>query len=52
VTLGNEKIDQVCSFAFLDSIISKDAGSSENIKSRIVKVQCVFSKLKKKSLKE
>ena len=35
VTLGNEKIDQVGSFTYLGSIISKDGGSSEDVKSRI-----------------
>ena len=29
VTLSNEKIDQVDSFTYLDSIISKDGGRSE-----------------------
>ena len=37
VTLGNEKIDQVGSFAYFGSIISKDGGSSEDVKSRIAK---------------
>ena len=32
VTLGNEKIDQVDSFTYLGSIISKDGGSSEDVK--------------------
>ena len=32
VTLGNEKIDQVGSFTYLGSIISKDGGSSEDVK--------------------
>ena len=47
VTLGNEKIDQVASFTNLGSIISKDGGSSEDVKSRIAKTQGVFSQLKK-----
>ena len=47
VTLGNEKIDQVGSFTYLGSIISKDGGSSEDLKSRIDKAQGVFSQLKK-----
>ena len=51
VTLGNEKIDQVGSFTYLGSIISKDGGSSENVKSRIAKAQGVFSQLKQ-SLEE
>ena len=42
VTLGNEKIDQVGSFSYLGSIISKDGGSSEDVKSRIAKAQGVF----------
>ena len=48
VTLGNEKIDQVGSFSYLGSIISKDGGSSEDVKSRIAKAQGVFSQLKKR----
>ena len=48
VTLGNEKIDQVGSFTYLGSIISKDSGSSEDVTSRTAKAQGVFfSKLKK-----
>ena len=50
VTLDNKKIDQVGSFTYLGSIISKDARSSENIKSRIVKVQCFFFQSKKKKV--
>ena len=46
-TLGNEKIDQVGSFTYLDSIISKDGGSIRDVKSRIAKAQGVFSQLKK-----
>ena len=46
VTLGNEKIDQVTSFTYLGSIISKDGGSSEDIKSRKAKARGVF-KVKK-----
>ena len=45
--LGNEKIDQVGSFTYLGSIISKDGWSSEDVKSRIAKAQGVFSQLKK-----
>ena len=37
VTLGNEKIDQVGSFTYLNSINSKDGGSSEHVTSRIAK---------------
>ena len=47
VTLDNEKIDQVGSFTYLGSIISKDGGSSEDVKSRRAKAQGVFSQLKK-----
>ena len=43
VTLGNEKIYQVGSFTYLGSIISKDGGSSEDVKSRIAKVRGIFS---------
>ena len=42
VTLGNEKIDQVGSFTYLGSIISKDGGSSEDVKSGTAKAQRVF----------
>ena len=45
--LSNEKIDQVGSSTYLGSIISKDGGSSEDVKSRIAKAQCFFSQLKK-----
>ena len=37
VMLGNEKIDQVSSFTYLGSIISKDGGSREDVESRIAK---------------
>ena len=47
VTLGNDKIDQVGSFTYLGSIVSKDGGSSNDVKSRIAKPQGVFSQLKK-----
>ena len=36
-TLGNEEIDKVGSFIYLGSIISKDGGSSEDVKSRLGK---------------
>jgi len=42
--LGNEKINQVDSFTYLDSIISKESGCMEQ--SRIAKAQG-FSKSKK-----
>ena len=48
MSLGNEKIDQVASFTYIGSIISKDGGSSEYFKSRIAKTQGIFSQLKKK----
>ena len=41
VMLGNEKIDQVVSFTYLGSFISKDGGSGEDDKSRIGKTQGV-----------
>jgi hypothetical protein len=44
--LANEKIDQVGSFTYLGSIISKDGGSSEDVKITIAKTQEVFSQLK------
>ena len=43
VTLGNEKIDQVGSFTYLGRIISKDDGSSEDVKSRIANSGCLFT---------
>ena len=46
VTLGNEKIDQLGSFTYLGIIISKDSGSSEDMKSRKAKAQGVFSQLR------
>ena len=46
VTLCNEKSDQVGSFTYLDSIIIKDGGSSEDVISRIAKAQGAFSQLK------
>ena len=49
--LGNKKIDQVGSFAYLGIIISKDGGSSDDVKSRIAKAQGVSSHLEK-SLEE
>ena len=42
VTLGNEKIDQAGSYSYLGSIICKDGGSSEDVKSRIAKAQGCF----------
>ena len=50
VTLSNEKIDQVGSFTYLGSVISKDGGSSKDVRSRIVKVRVFFTV--KKSLEE
>ena len=43
VTLGNKTIRQVGSFSYLNSIISKDDGNSEDVKSRIAKTQGVFT---------
>ena len=48
VTLDNKKITQVGSFTYLGSIISKNGGSSEDVKSKIAKAEGVFSQLKKK----
>ena len=48
---GNEKIDQVEDFTYLGSIISKDGGCSEDVKSRIANVQGVFFTVEK-SLEE
>ena len=38
----DKKIDQVGSFTYLGSIISKDGGNSEDAKSRIAKTQRLF----------
>ena len=46
VTLANEKIDQMGSFTYLGSIISKEGGSREHVKSRIAKALGIFSQLK------
>ena len=45
--MGNEKIDQVDSFTYLSSIISKEGEYSEDVKSKIAKAQGIFSQLKK-----
>ena len=42
VKLGNENIDQVGSFTYLGSIISKDDGRSEGVESRVAKAQYIF----------
>ena len=47
VMLGNKKIYQVGNFIYLGCIISKDGGSSEDVKSRIAECQSVFFWLKK-----
>jgi len=47
VTLGNEKIDQVDSFTVLCSIVNKDGGSGEDVKSRIAKTEGIFPQFKK-----
>ena len=46
-TWGNKKIDQVDSFTYFGRIISKESGSSEDVRSRTAKVQGV-SQVKKK----
>jgi len=40
--LGNEKIDQVCSFTYPGSVISIDGGWSEDAESRIAKTVGFF----------
>ena len=46
--MGNEKIDQINSFTYIGSIISKDGGSSEDVESRIAKdPRCFILQLKK-----
>ena len=49
VTLGDEKTDQVARFTYLGSIISKDVGSSEDVRSRIAKAQGIFFTVEKSS---
>ena len=46
-TLGKETIDQEVSCIYLGSIIIKDYGSSEDVKSRVAKDQGVFSQSEK-----
>ena len=41
--MGDKKINHADSFTYLGSMISKDVGSSEDVKSRIDKAQGVFS---------
>ena len=43
VTLSNKKVDQVDSFNYPCSIISKDSGSSKDSKRRIAKAHGFFS---------
>ena len=43
VVLDSKKIDQVDRFIYLGSIISKDGGCSEVVKSRVARAQGVFS---------
>ena len=45
VTLGNERIDELGSFTYPGSIISKDGDRSEDVKNRIAKARGVFSQL-------
>ena len=47
VMIGNEKIIQVDSFTYLGSMISKDGGCSEDVKSKIAKTQDALSQLRK-----
>jgi hypothetical protein len=46
VVSGNKKIDQVDRLNYLCSIISKDGGCNEDVKSRTAKAHGVFSQLK------
>ena len=43
VTLGNEKIDQMDSFTYLGSIISKDSGSSEDVSLEYPRLRAFFT---------
>jgi len=47
VMLGKEKVNQVDSFTYIGSIISKDSGCNKDIKSKILKTEGVYSQLKK-----
>ena len=51
LTLGNDNIDRVGRLTYQSRIISKDGGSSEDVKGSIVKTQGLFIQLKK-SLEE
>ena len=42
VTSGNKKINQVDSFTYRGSIISRNSGSNEDVKSRRAKAQIFF----------
>ena len=46
MTLGAVKIDQVVSFTYLGSIISKDGGNIQEVQNRTLMVRDVSSKLK------
>ena len=43
MTLGNKSIDKVDSFIYIGSIIGKDGGSRENVKSRIANLRFFFT---------
>ena len=45
--MGDEKIDQMCSLNYLDSIISDNVGYREDVKIRIANALGVFSPRKK-----
>ena len=45
--LGNENINPVDSFTYLDFIISKNGGCSEDVESRIAKAEGFFLSWKK-----
>ena len=47
LTLGNEKIDLVGGFTYIGSIISKEGGNGEDVKSRTAMAQGVFFTMKK-----
>ena len=47
MTLSSKKIDQVSSFTYLGSIISKEGGSSEDVENRIAKARVFLNNQKK-----
>ena len=47
ITLGGEALQEVDSFCYLGSIINKEGGTDEDVKTRIGKARAAFLQLKK-----